>query len=209
MRKEIPRHNAISTRTMLNRREASDVQGGPAYRYKNYDPAQFCIFADDAESANWECVNCKRQITKKATFGKKPIVMCNNPSKKLATEPEKIQTVVPVPHELGGVVTRNHRTAPRFGVGFELKKVLRRLQIELPPTCVCNSRAMMLNDMGIDEVVKISDKIMVWFEDEAHKRAIYFDHDKAKKILDIAVRRARKAALRQIKIDAENAKADG
>jgi hypothetical protein len=209
MRQEIQRHNAIDLRTALGRYNASEMQGGRAYRHRNYDPGQFCVYADNPESENWECVNCKRVISKKNTFGNKPIVMCNNVSKALATEPDKLVPVVQAPQEVGGVITRNNRMAPRFGVGFELKKVLRRIQIELPPTCICNSRAMMLNDIGIDEVLKISDKIMVWFEDEAHKRAIYFDHDKAKKILDIAVRRARKASLKQIKIDAENAKTDG
>jgi hypothetical protein len=209
MRQKIPPHNQIDTRTMLNRKTAVEEQGGIAYRYKNYNSAQFCVFPDVEESPHWECTNCKRKISKKVTFGKKPIVMCGNPSKQEVTEPEKLQRVVPVPDGLGGVVPRNHRTAPKYGVGFELKKVLRRIKIELPQNCICNSRAMLLNDIGIDEVVKISDKIMGWFEDEAHKRAIYFDHPKAKKILDIAVRRARKAALKHIKEEAENAKTDG
>jgi hypothetical protein len=209
MREKVPLHNFIDTRTMLNRRSASEIQGGTAHKYKYYNPAQFCVFADNPDSKNWECVNCPRKISKKATFGKKPVVICNNPSKTTATEPTKIYPVQNAATTVGGVVPRHHRTAPTFGVGFELKKVLARIQIDLPATCTCNTRAMLLNDMGIDEVVKISDKIMSWFEDEAHKRAIYFDHDKARKILDISVRRARKAALKQIKLDAENAKTDG
>jgi hypothetical protein len=198
MQPEIQRHNAIDTRTALNRRNASETQSGPAYRYLAFDPAQFCKFVDDTESPNWECALCGRRIAKKQTFGRKPLVMCLNPA---PATPEEQAAVMPVrgePQQLGGVVARQHRTAPKFGVGFELKKIFRKIDIELPPRCVCNSRVMLLNDIGLDGVEKMRDKVLRWFEDEANKRALPYDETKANKILDMAIRRTKKTALKQL-----------
>jgi hypothetical protein len=192
---------------MLQRRNAEEKQGGPAFKYVAFDNAQFCRFADNDESKNWECVHCGRRIDKKATYGNKPIVICNNPS---PDTPEARAALVPVkdtPDEVGGVVARINRAAPKYGVGFELKKIFRFLHIELPRGCVCNARTMMLNDIGIDDVEKMRNKIMLWFQEEANNRALAFDETKANKVLSIAIRRARKAALKHIQQTAK--KADG
>jgi hypothetical protein len=174
-------------------REVFEEQSGVAYRYKGFDPAQFCAFSETEDKKFWECANCKRKIKTASTFGNVPIVMCLNPDKSAAQNPEMVAPVRMSPPELGGVVERSPWAAPKYGVGFELKKVLLKLQIELPPACVCNSRAMLLNERQIEEIEEMRPQIMAWFEDEAHKRAIYFDQAKANKILDIAIRRGRKA----------------
>lgn len=207
MKQEIQRQNAISTRTMLERRGASESQGGPAFRYIAFDPAQFCRFADNDEAKNWECVNCGRQIDKKTTFGNKPVVICNKPALPSTEEHGAILPIRDTPNEAGGVIPRRHRTAPTYGVGFEMRKIFRRLQIELPRGCVCNSRVMLLNDIGIDEVEKMRNKIMRWFEEEASKRALPYDESKATKILDISIRRARKQERKHTQTNAK--KADG
>lgn len=178
------------------RREVIEEQGGVAYRYKNFDPAQFCLFSETEDKQFWECANCKRRIRTSATFGNVPIVMCLNPDVRSAENPDMVAPVQMAPAHLGEVVERKPLTAPKYGVGFELKKVLLKLQIELPSTCVCNSRAMLLNERQIEEVEEMRPQIMSWFEDEAHKRAIYFDQVKANKILDIAIRRGHKAKAR-------------
>jgi hypothetical protein len=54
----------------------------------------------------------------------------------------------------------------------------------------------LLNEIGIDEVEKMRDKILRWFEEDASKRALAYDDERANKILNIAIRRARKKALR-------------
>lgn len=203
MRAEIPRHNIIDQRTAINRRNQTERQSGPAFRYLAFDPAQFCKFADTDESPNWECVLCGRRLDKKLTHGKKPVVVCQNPAPPSPEEHGAILPVVEAPKTLGGIVPRQHRTAPKFGVGFELKKVLRKLAIELPPRCVCNSRAMLLNDVGIDGVEKMRDKVLHWFEEEATKRALPYDATQANKILDISIRRARKEALKHIQANAQ------
>lgn len=192
---------------MLERRGASEAQGGPAFRYIAFDPAQFCRFADNDEAKNWECVNCGRQIDKKTTFGNKPVVICNKPAPPSTEEHGAILPVRDTPNETGGVIPRRHRTAPTYGVGFEMRKIFRRLQIELPRGCVCNSRVMLLNDIGIDEVEKMRNKIMGWFEEEASKRALLYDESKATKILDISIRRARKQEYKHTQTNAK--KADG
>ena len=192
---------------MLDRRASSERQGGPAFRYLAFDPAQFCRFADNDEAANWECVNCGRQIDKQRTFGNKPVVICNKPAEPSTEEHGAILPIRDTPDGSGGVIPRRHRTAPTYGTGFEMRKIFRRLQIELPRGCSCNSRVMLLNDIGIDEVEKMRDKIMGWFEDEANKRALPYDEKKANKILDISMRRARKQELKHKQANLK--KADG
>lgn len=198
MKPEIQRQNAITQRAALARRNMTETQRGQAFRYKPFDPAQFCRFAEATDALNWECVNCGRKIAKRLTGGNKPIVMCNQPVALTPEEKAALYPVVLAPNAAGGVVPRRHRTAPTYGVGFELKKIFRRLEIELPAGCVCNSRVMLLNDIGIDETEKMRDKILQWFEEEASNRALAYNDVKANKILDIAIRRARKLALKQI-----------
>jgi hypothetical protein len=207
MKQEIPRHNQIDQRTMLNRRFGSEVQGGPAFKHVNFHPSQFCTFIDDDNSPNWECARCKRRIGKSRTFGNKPVVVCGLPPIEEATKADGLYPVATALPDAGHVITRMHRTAPKFGVGFELKKIFSRLDVELPPSCVCHSRAMFLNDLSLDEVDGMRDKIMTWFEEEASKRALPFDFNKASKILNIAIRRARKAGLKEIQKNA--AKSNG
>jgi hypothetical protein len=198
MRPEIQRHNQVDQRTMLSRRYATETQGGPAFKHINMHPSQFCAFIDNDESPNWECARCKRQIGKSRTFGNKPVVVCGLPPVHEATEAEGLYPVQALPKENGGVIERVHRTAPKFGVGFELKKIFSRMDVELPPSCVCHSRAMFLNDLSLDEVEGMRDKIMSWFDAEASKRALPFDFDKANKILNMAIRRARKTGLKEM-----------
>jgi len=196
MRPEIQRQNVISQKTSLALKTAQATQRGVARRYVAIDPAQYCIFGDDATGNNWECERCNRRISKKITNGNKPYVICVKPP---PGPPEDDHMLLPVKSFSGknpAPIKRVHRTEPVFGVGFELKKIFKRMQIELPPNCVCNSRVSLLNEIGIDEVEKMRDKILRWFEEDASKRALAYDDERANKILNIAIRRARKKALR-------------
>lgn len=186
-------YDVFAERERVSKNDMFEDQGGVAYRHVPFDPSQFCLFAENSDGTHWECPNCGRKIDKAKTFGNKPIVVCANPAKELAVNPTMVAPVKMAPAQVGGVVKRENRGASKYGVGFELKKLLLKLKIELPSACVCNSRAMLLNDKEMDEIESMRNKILSWFEDEAHKRAIYFDHDKANKILDISIRRAKKA----------------
>jgi hypothetical protein len=203
MKPETQRQNIVSPKASLALRTAIEKQRGAAHRYVPIDPAQYCVFADDED--NWKCERCMRRIDKSLTNGQKPYVICTIPPDGPPKDGHAILPVKEFSGETGVPVKRNHRTAPVFGVGFELKKIFKRMQIELPPACVCNSRVSLLNDIGIDETEKIRDKVLLWFEEEASKRALSYDEEKANKIFKIAVRRARKAALRHIRKNAAQA----
>lgn len=203
MQPETQRQNIISPKAALALRTAVQKQRGTAQRYVPIDPAQYCVFVDD--DSNWKCTRCNRRIGKKLTNGQKPYVICTIPPPGPPKDGHDILDVKEFSGKTGVPVRRVHRTAPVFGVGFELKKIFKRMQIEMPPACVCNSRASLLNDIGIDETEKMRDKVLLWFEEEASKRALAYDEEKANKIFTIAVRRARKAALRHIQKTATQA----
>lgn len=86
----------------------------------------------------------------------------------------------PIPPEIGD------------GVGTEIKKILSWFNIRSNPNCSCYQRAKMLNDKGVEWCAKNKDIILSWLEEEAKKRNLPFLRYPVKKIINLAIHRARK-----------------
>lgn len=87
---------------------------------------------------------------------------------------------------------------PQAGPGTELKKLLRLIGIKATPTCPCNARARQMDVWGPDECEKRLDEIVAWLEEEAGKRRLPFVRAVAATVVKSAIRKARKAAGRDI-----------
>ena len=85
---------------------------------------------------------------------------------------------------------------PPAGPGTELKKLLRLVGITATPTCPCNARAAQMDRWGADECESRQDEIVGWLREEAGRRRLPFVEMLAKKVVALAIRRARKAACR-------------
>lgn len=192
-----PPTSEMNESARLAQTQARHVMGGVVHRHLPISLAMFCNY-EDVEDEYWFCPRCKRRIPKNITNGDKPASICNNPPKPTsnADKARGIYGVVPYPDTVGGTVPRMHRTEPKYGVGFELKKIFKRLKIDVPPTCKCNARLDHLNAFNPEAVVLKEAQILDWFSEEATKRAIFFDEPRAKRILQIAIRRAIKARAR-------------
>lgn len=196
MKQEIPPHKQISTRTMLQRKHDEQTYSGVAYKHIPLHPALFCSYQDDGP--NWFCPRCERRIAKSLTEGDKPVSVCNNPPEE--AQDINIAGIYPVRAGLsqpGEVIQRSHRTEPIVGVGHTLLRMFRLLKISIPVSCNCRSRLMYLSTMPVDEVQKMETNVLAWFEEEATNRALFFDETKAKKLLQIAYRRAKKALAKK------------
>lgn len=174
--------------------QARHVQGGYVHRHLPLNLAMFCRY-ESVNDEYWFCPHCSRRIPKSITNGEEPASICNNPPKpKNGADLENgMARVVPYPNMLGGTVQRANRAEPKYGVGFELKKIFTRLKIAIPPNCKCNSRLQHLNSFDPEIIPLKEAQVLDWFSEEASSRAIFFDESQAKKILQIAIRRAIKA----------------
>lgn len=84
---------------------------------------------------------------------------------------------------------------PSSGPGTELKGMLRRwLGIVATPSCPCNAHARQMDAWGPDECERRLNEIVGWLEEEASRRRLPFVRAIAKKVVRMAVGRARKAA---------------
>ncbi len=81
------------------------------------------------------------------------------------------------------------------GVGTELKKILSWFNINSSPTCSCNARAKQMNENGIHWCENNKDLIISWLKEEAIKRNMLFSVYIAKKILNLAIQRAKKSSI--------------
>lgn len=155
-----------------------------------------CSYDDDG--LNWFCPRCERRIAKRLTEGDKPISVCNNPN--LQDTDIDINGVYPVRAGLtyaGETVERQHRSEPLVGVGHTMLRMFRLFKISVPASCNCMSRLLYLSTIPVDEVKKIEVNVLAWLEEEASKRVIFFEQTKAKKLLQIAYRHAKKAIAKK------------
>jgi len=186
-----PRSDEMSERARLEHTQARHVLTGHAHRHIPINLAMFCNY-EDVNDEYWFCPRCERRVLKSNTNGDKPASICNNPPRpKTGADRERgIQRVVPYAPKLGGIVPRVNRAEPKYGVGFELKKIFNKIKIDVPPGCKCNARLMHLNAFDPEVVPLKEAQVLDWFSEEATSRAIFFDEPRAKKILQIAIRRA-------------------
>ena len=78
------------------------------------------------------------------------------------------------------------------GVGTELKRLLKKFGIAPKGNCKCNSRMVAMNKRGISWCENNIDKITDWLQEEAKKRKMPFARIVGKKLIMLAISRAKK-----------------
>ena len=196
MRAETEKPEKLGPREILRRRNDSHTYSGVAYKHVPLHPAMFCNYEDDGK--NWSCPQCGRKIAKHITDGDKPISVCH--AAQTDADKQALQKgVYPIklaPDTVGGVVERKNRSEPVAGVGHSLLRAFRLLRISVPVTCNCMTRLLYLSTLPIESVEKMETTVLSWLEEESNKRALFYDEDKAKKLLQIAYRHAKTAAAK-------------
>jgi hypothetical protein len=84
----------------------------------------------------------------------------------------------------------------RGGPGTELKGLLKLIGITSSPNCSCNARAKQMDEWGADECERRMPEILEWLEQEANRRGLPFVRFAAEQAVKLAIRRARKNAVR-------------
>ena len=82
---------------------------------------------------------------------------------------------------------------PSFGVGKELKVLLKKIGIEPTVHCSCNARARYMDAMGIEWCTENIDLIVGWLGEEAAKRGLPFIHTAGVFLVLTAIRRAKRS----------------
>ena len=146
-----------------------------------------------------------------------PFSMCSNPK-----QAEDVVSVQATPATTGEAVARinrahiihkatlRHQTKimlvdAGFGVGAEVKRALRKLRVDVPASCSCNSRLSMLDEWGPELCVEpeYESVALKWLLEEATKRLIPYTEEKGKKLLQVGIRRANKNYAKYSKSVAE------
>lgn len=92
-------------------------------------------------------------------------------------------------------VSRATVAPPASGPGTELKAILKDwLGVTATPTCPCNAHAIQMDMWGPDECERRIEEIVDWLGEEAGRRKVPFVRFAAKKMVLLAISRARKAA---------------
>jgi hypothetical protein len=88
--------------------------------------------------------------------------------------------------------------APPHGPGAELKTLLAGwpLRITSAPNCPCNAYARKMDEWGPDACERRLPEILDWLESQAKARKLAFVRLAAEQVVRLAIRRARKSALR-------------
>lgn len=86
--------------------------------------------------------------------------------------------------------------SPPAGPGTELKGLLKLIGITSSPNCSCNARAKQMDEWGADECERRMPEILEWLEQEATRRGLPFVRFAAEQAVKLAIRRARKNAVR-------------
>jgi len=94
------------------------------------------------------------------------------------------------------VTTSTVLAAPASGPGTELKGLLKLIGITSSPNCSCNARAKQMDEWGADECERRMPEILAWLEQEATRRGLPFVRFAAEQAVKLAIRRARKNAVR-------------
>jgi hypothetical protein len=79
-----------------------------------------------------------------------------------------------------------------MGVGTELKLLLHRIGINATKGCLCDQRALVMDEEGPDWCKKNLALINSWLQEEAEARGMPFNSLAAKALVLYAIRRARK-----------------
>lgn len=84
------------------------------------------------------------------------------------------------------------------GPGTELKRLLAGwpLYITAAPNCPCNAYSRMMDGWGADGCEARMQEILDWLESQARSRKLLFARIAAEQVVRLAIRRARKSALR-------------
>jgi len=85
------------------------------------------------------------------------------------------------------------------GPGTELKKLLSKLGLKPAPNCKCNTRMLVMNQMGIDWCKQHIDTIVGWLKEEADRAKLPFTKIGAKIIVKRAISNARKTSKQTAK----------
>lgn len=80
----------------------------------------------------------------------------------------------------------------KIGVGTELKRLLSRVGIHSTPKCLCDQRAMIMDEEGPDWCRQNLSVIVEWMREEAEIRRMPFCRVAAKLLVLRAIRNARK-----------------
>ena len=131
-----------------------------------------CIFEKN-ESGDWQCLVCRQIVPKKAVA--KPRAMCGHTPSRTTSD---------------GPGTHLSRLIARF------QRVLPWLDMQPHEGCGCNDTARWMDQLGPDGCEAKLDVIVDRLEEEASKRKITFPFRRAaaKKLVRLAIRRARKEA---------------
>ena len=93
--------------------------------------------------------------------------------------------------------TKLNTNSEDIGVGTELKKLLKIVGITASPTCSCNARAKTMNINGIQWCEDNKDTILGWLQEEANKRNLLFSSYLATGLVNLAIKKAKKAQNKQ------------
>lgn len=87
---------------------------------------------------------------------------------------------------------------PVLGVGGHFKKLLAGwpFRITATPNCACNAHARQMDEWGPEECEQRMAEILGWLEIQAKARKLIFVRFAAEQLVRLAIRRARKSALR-------------
>jgi hypothetical protein len=83
---------------------------------------------------------------------------------------------------------------PSLGPGTELKRLLRKLCIQSTPGCLCDQRALIMDEEGPDWCKDNLQTIVSWMKEEAEIRGLPFSRIAARLLVLRAIQVARKKA---------------
>ena len=97
-------------------------------------------------------------------------------------------------HVRGTARVRYERTGARRqgGPGTELRGLLSRIGLRPAPGCACAKRAREMNRLGCSWCDENMETIVDWLEEEANRARLPFLRFAARKIVELAIRRARR-----------------
>jgi hypothetical protein len=79
------------------------------------------------------------------------------------------------------------------GVGTELKKILKMVGITAAPGCSCNRHSATMDKRGIEWCEENVETIVLWLQEEATKRKLPFAKFVGRKLVKLAISRAKKS----------------
>jgi hypothetical protein len=90
--------------------------------------------------------------------------------------------------------SRVRREIQKMGVGTELKKLLGKFFIHARENCLCDQRAMLMNEQGVEWCRENTGVIVGWLREEAKNRSLPFVELAARLLVLRAIKNAEKKA---------------